>query len=126
MEFIRVLCRSVIQNGVGVAVNKFDGVRNSFYARGFEIRNTQIDGVPAAWTLDGANGETSADVSIYERVEIVRGATGLLSGAGEPSGTVNLGRKHADFADVNGYLNEGVGSWDSCRIRSEARRVGKG
>src|SRR3546814_12136369 len=89
-----ITVKDVIQNGVGVAVNEVDDVRNSFYARGFEIRNTQIDGVPAAWTLAGANGETSADVSIYERVEIVRGATGLLSGAGDPSASVNLVRKH--------------------------------
>ncbi|EPR16949.1 TonB-denpendent receptor [Sphingobium indicum IP26] len=114
-----ITVKDVIQNGVGVAVNEVDDVRNSFYARGFEIRNTQIDGVPAAWTLAGANGETSADVSIYERVEIVRGATGLLSGAGDPSASVNLVRKHADFADFKGYLNAGVGSWDSWRLSAD-------
>ncbi len=74
----------VIQNGVGVTVNEVDDVRNSFYARGFEIRNTQLDGVPTNWTLAGSAGETNIDVSIFERVEIVRGATGLLSGAGGP------------------------------------------
>ena len=43
--------KDVITNAVGVSANEVDDVRNSFFARGFEIRNTQVDGVPAAWTL---------------------------------------------------------------------------
>ncbi|AUW58566.1 TonB-dependent siderophore receptor [Sphingobium sp. SCG-1] len=109
----------VIQNGVGVAVNEVDDVRNSFYARGFEIRNYQIDGVPMAWTLAGNAGETIGDVSIYDRVEIVRGATGLLSGAGDPSASVNLVRKHADQQEWTGYLNASVGSWDTWRLSGD-------
>jgi outer membrane receptor for ferric coprogen and ferric-rhodotorulic acid len=105
----------IIQNAVGVAVSEVDDVRHNFYARGFEIRNTQLDGVPANWTLAGANGETNIDVSIYERVEIVRGATGLLSGAGDPSASVNLVRKHADAVEWTGYANAQYGSWDTFR-----------
>ncbi|HWL27837.1 MAG TPA: TonB-dependent receptor plug domain-containing protein, partial [Burkholderiaceae bacterium] len=109
----------VIANGVGVAVNEVDDVRNSFYARGFEIRNYQVDGVPTAWTLAGGAGETIADVSIYERVEIVRGATGLLSGAGDPSASVNLVRKHADSTDWTGYINASYGSWNTWRVSGD-------
>lgn len=111
--------KDVIQNGVGVAVTEVDDVRNSFFARGFEIRNTQIDGVPAAWTLAGGNGETSIDVSIYERIEIVRGATGLLSGAGDPSASVNLVRKHADSTELKGYVNASIGSWNTWRLSAD-------
>ncbi|MXO67154.1 TonB-dependent siderophore receptor [Altericroceibacterium endophyticum] len=109
----------VLVNSVGVAVNEVDDVRNNFYARGFEIRNTQIDGVPAAWTLAGSNGETNIDVSIYERVEIVRGATGLLSGAGDPSASVNLVRKHADARELTGYVTASGGSWDTFRASAD-------
>ncbi len=111
--------RDVIENGVGVAVNETDDVRNSFFARGFEIQNTQIDGVPTAWALGGDRGETIADVSIYERVEIVRGATGLLSGAGDPSASINLVRKHADRSEWGGYLNAAFGSWDTWRLSAD-------
>lgn len=111
--------RDVIENGVGVAVNETDDVRNSFFSRGFAIRNTQIDGVPTAWALGGDRGETIADVSIYERVEIVRGATGLLSGAGDPSASINLVRKHADRTDWSGYLNAALGSWDTWRVSAD-------
>ncbi|MBH1999778.1 MAG: TonB-dependent siderophore receptor [Sphingomonadaceae bacterium] len=111
--------KDVIVNSVGVSANEVDDVRNNFYARGFEIRNTQVDGVPAAWTLAGGNGETSIDVSIYERVEIVRGATGLLSGAGDPSASVNLVRKHADATDLTGYVNASIGSWNTWRVSAD-------
>jgi outer membrane receptor for ferric coprogen and ferric-rhodotorulic acid len=111
--------KDVIVNSVGVSANEYDDVRNGFYARGFEIRNTQVDGVPAAWTLAGGNGETSIDVSIYERVEIVRGATGLLSGVGDPSASVNLVRKHADATDLTGYVNASIGSWDTWRLSAD-------
>jgi len=109
----------VIQNGVGVTVNEVDDVRNSFYARGFEIRNYQVDGVPTAWTLAGGAGETMADVSIFERVEIVRGATGLLSGAGDPSASVNLVRKHAESQDWTGYVNGSYGRWNTWRVTGD-------
>jgi outer membrane receptor for ferric coprogen and ferric-rhodotorulic acid len=109
----------VIQNGVGVTVNEVDDVRNNFYARGFEIRNTQLDGVPTNWTLAGGAGETNIDVSIFERVEIVRGATGLLSGAGDPSASVNLVRKHADAVDWTGYASASYGSWDTLRLTGD-------
>lgn len=114
-----ITVKDVITNAVGVSANEVDDVRNNFYARGFEIRNTQVDGVPAAWTLAGGNGETSIDVSIYERVEIVRGATGLLSGAGDPSASVNLVRKHADATDFTGYVNASIGSWDTWRVSAD-------
>ena len=109
----------VIENGVGVTVGEIDDVRNEFFARGFEIKNYQVDGVPTAWTLAGGAGETVADVSIYERVEIVRGATGLLSGAGDPSASINLVRKHADSEDWKGYVNASYGSWNTWRVSGD-------
>jgi len=109
----------VIQNAVGVTVAEVDDVRNNFFARGFDITNYQIDGVPLAWTLAGGKGETNIDVSIYDRVEIVRGATGLLTGVGDPSASVNLVRKHADKTELGGYVNASYGSWDTWRVSAD-------
>lgn len=109
----------VIQNAVGVTVAEVDDVRNNFYARGFDITNYQVDGVPLAWTLAGGKGETNIDVSIYDRVEIVRGATGLLTGVGDPSASVNLVRKHADKSELGGYINASYGSWDTWRASAD-------
>ncbi|WP_343616786.1 TonB-dependent siderophore receptor [Novosphingobium sp.] len=111
--------KDVVENGIGVVVKETDDVRNSFYARGFQIQNTQIDGVPTAWALGGDRGETIADVSIYDRVEIVRGATGLLSGVGDPSASINFVRKHADKTKWGGYANAAYGSWDTWRLSGD-------
>ena len=109
----------VIVGATGVSVNEVDDVRNTFNARGFEITNYQVDGVPLAWTLAGGAGETMADVSIYERVEIVRGATGLLTGAGDPSASINLVRKHANSETLQGYVAGSFGSWNTWQVSGD-------
>lgn len=114
-----VTAADVLRNAVGISVNNLDDLRNQFYARGFEVRNFQYDGIPLAWTLAGGAGETSTDTSIYERVEVVRGATGLLTGAGDPSASVNFVRKHADATDLTGYINASYGSWDRWRASAD-------
>lgn len=109
----------VIVGTTGVSVNEVDDVRNTFTARGFEITNYQVDGVPLAWTLAGGAGETMADVSIYERIEVVRGATGLLTGAGDPSASINLVRKHADSEELTGYVDASFGSWNNWQVTAD-------
>jgi outer membrane receptor for ferric coprogen and ferric-rhodotorulic acid len=109
----------VISQTVGVSAKQLDTTRNTFSARGFDIDKYQIDGVPLAWSLAGDSGETIADVSIYERIEVVRGATGLLTGAGDPSASINLVRKHADSAELTGYVNAGVGRWNNRFITTD-------
>ena len=109
----------IVTNTVGVAANQVDDVRNTFNARGFEIKNYQIDGVPTGWTLAGGAGETMADVSLYERVEIVRGATGLMTGAGDPSASINLVRKHATATELTGYVSGSLGSWNNHQIQAD-------
>lgn len=109
----------VITQTVGVSSNNLDTTRNTFNARGFEIDKYQIDGVPQAWSLAGDSGETIADVSIYERIEVVRGATGLLTGAGDPSASINLVRKHATSDQLKGYVNAGIGRWDTKFISAD-------
>ncbi len=108
-----------VNNAVGVSASEMDNVRNTFYARGFEIDNYQIDGVPTSWSLAGDAGETVADVAIYERIEFVRGATGLLTGVGDPSASVNLVRKHATSRELEGYINVSAGRWNSKQITAD-------
>jgi len=108
-----------IKNTVGVSHTSWDNVRNGLQARGFKIENYQIDGVPMAWSILGDSGETIADVSVYERVEFVRGSTGLLTGTGDPSGSINLVRKKADSVGFNGYVNAGIGSWNRKELSTD-------
>ncbi|UTY59431.1 TonB-dependent siderophore receptor [Massilia sp. erpn] len=99
----------VANSATGVSAKEIDSVRSYFYSRGFQIDKIQLDGIP----MPGANeGEAKADTVIYDRVEIVRGATGLMSGTGNPSASINLIRKHADSKVFAGSASLGLGSWD--------------
>jgi outer membrane receptor for ferric coprogen and ferric-rhodotorulic acid len=98
----------VLAYTTGVSVKAVDRGRNMLAARGFEITNFQLDGVPVE---TGNIGLEEMSTAIYERVEVVRGATGLLQGAGEPSAAINLVRKHADARDFSGELSLEAGSW---------------
>ncbi|KJS25303.1 MAG: porin [Hyphomonadaceae bacterium BRH_c29] len=109
----------VVRNTAGVSIVEVDDVRNVFNARGFEVTNYQIDGVPLSWSLAGDSAETLADVSIYERVELVRGATGLLTGAGDPSASINLVRKHADARELEASVTGSFGSWENRQIAAD-------
>lgn len=108
-----------IKSTIGVSSISWDNVRNALQARGFEIQNYQIDGIPMSWSILGDSGETIADVSIYERVEFVRGSTGLLTGTGDPSASINLVRKKADSVDFNGHVSAALGSWNHKEITTD-------
>lgn len=108
-----------VNNAVSVSSEEVDNVRNNFYSRGFRIDSYQIDGVPTSWSLGGDSGETVADTAIYERIEFVRGATGLLTGVGDPSASINLVRKKADSRELTGFVDFAVGSWDERRVTAD-------
>lgn len=105
----------VLKNTTGIAANVYDSERSSFYSRGFMIDNYTFDDIPTsvgeAWNF----GDAAGDTAIYERIEIVRGATGLMTGAGNPSAAVNMVRKHADSREFTGNVNASYGSWDKQR-----------
>ena len=106
----------VVNNAAGVSAKGLDSSRQRFSARGFDIDNYQIDGVPVTWQSGGDAGETQSDMALYERIEIVRGATGLLTGAGNPSASINLVRKHANAREFSGDATVTLGRWNSRRL----------
>jgi len=94
---------------VGISKKDIDRGRSAITARGFEVQNFQLDGAP----FENGNvgfGETST--AQYERVDLVRGAAGLMQGAGDPSAVVNLIRKHATTSEFAGNISLEAGSWD--------------
>ena len=104
----------VMKNVNGVSVQNYDSDRWSFQARGFAVTNFQYDGVSAIY--DGVYdwGTTNSDMAIYDRIEVLKGATGLMSGSGDPSATVNMVRKRPT-AHFEGSATVGAGSWDNYR-----------
>jgi outer membrane receptor for ferric coprogen and ferric-rhodotorulic acid len=80
---------------------------DAYYSRGFAIANFEVDGVPTSSRMDNYTQNTA----MYDRVEVVRGATGLISGMGQPSATINLIRKRPT-ATPQASISGEAGSWD--------------
>jgi outer membrane receptor for ferric coprogen and ferric-rhodotorulic acid len=57
----------------------------------------------------------SPDSAFLDHMEIQQGAAGLLTGAGEPGGTINLVRKRPTET-FQGQVEAGLGSWDKRRL----------
>ncbi|WP_410481711.1 TonB-dependent siderophore receptor [Pseudomonas plecoglossicida] len=85
---------------------------NHIYVRGFEVGSIQVDGINRPDTYGFK--DDLADMVSYDRVEVVRGATGLMSGTGDPSATVNLIRKKPTL-ETQRKLTLKAGSWDNYR-----------
>ncbi|SDZ64230.1 outer-membrane receptor for ferric coprogen and ferric-rhodotorulic acid [Pseudomonas salomonii] len=104
----------VMRHTPGITVATYDSERTSYYSRGFAIQNFQYDGIPILQDAQYSSGHTLTDTVIYDRVEILKGATGLLTGAGGPGGTINMVRKKPT-SEFKGYVDLGAGSWDNYR-----------
>ncbi|MFT3964633.1 MAG: TonB-dependent siderophore receptor [Sphingobium sp.] len=105
----------VLANTPGIAFSQLDSERTVFSARGFSISDFQHDGVSTFYTSQYAAGESEMDMVIYDRIEVVRGATGLLTGAGNPSAAINLVRKRAISREQTGNFSLSAGSWELYR-----------
>ena len=105
----------VMRHTPGITVSSFDTDRTNYYARGFSINNFQYDGIPSAVRNVGYSaGNTLSDMAIYDRVEVLKGSTGLLVGAGSLGASINLIRKKPTH-DFQGHVTLGAGSWDNYR-----------
>ncbi|MEG2981928.1 MAG: TonB-dependent siderophore receptor, partial [Stenotrophomonas sp.] len=82
-----------------------------YFARGFPITNLMFDGLPTTYNADWV---ATADLAPYDRVEVVRGATGMMQGAGNPSAAINMVRKHPT-REFQASVSASAGSWDNYR-----------
>lgn len=104
----------VLRRAPGISVQNYDSERWEFSSRGAPITNFQYDGVNTDYDGVYDYGTTSTDMATFDRVEIIKGATGLMTGSGDPSATVNLIRKRPTPA-FKAALSGSVGSWDNYR-----------
>lgn len=111
--------RDVLDNTPGVYSYAYDSERVLFTARGFVVDNLMYDGVPAVTSANTDSIDETLDTALYERIEIVRGATGLMTGAGSPAASVNLVRKHADSKTFAADLRATVGRWNDQRYEAD-------
>ncbi|MCU1775789.1 TonB-dependent receptor [Pseudomonas sp. 14P_5.3_Bac1] len=87
-----------------------------FYSRGFKMLGQyQYDGVPLDMGKDYVQADSfTANMAIYDRVEVLKGAAGMLKGAGTASGAVNFVRKRPQ-AKPTTSLSLSAGTWDNYR-----------
>ncbi|MFY9073263.1 TonB-dependent siderophore receptor [Aliarcobacter butzleri] len=91
----------------GVSINKWDE-RVMPTARGFSVDYYLFDGMPTY--QQNAN---DIDLIVFDRVEVVKGANGLTTGAGNPAMGMNFIRKHANSKEFKGNIDLNAGSWDN-------------
>ncbi len=104
----------------GINVDLWETNRASFNSRGFEIQLTQMDGLGMSNSFGVALGRE--DTFLFDKVEIIRGANGLLTGVGNASGTVNYVRKRPKNTD-GGEANVRLGSYGLKRVALDYNKV---
>jgi len=101
---------------VGVNVEQVETDRTYYNARGFDITNFQIDGVglPLSWGIQYGD----LDTVTFDRVDVVRGVNGMMTGTGNPSATINYIRKRPT-ADFQATASASYGSWNDKRLEAD-------
>jgi outer membrane receptor for ferric coprogen and ferric-rhodotorulic acid len=107
--------RTVLDNTPGIYSDAYDSERVLFFSRGFLIDTLMVDGVPAISNFNTGSIDETIDTAAYDRIEVVRGATGLMTGAGSPGASINLVRRHADSTTPSLTFDVSAGSWNDHR-----------
>lgn len=102
----------VLRQATGVNVDSAETDRTYYNARGFDIINFQFDGIGQPLSYGLQTGQI--DTALFDRVEVVRGATGLLSQTGNPSAAINFVRKRPT-RELGGFASLSYGSYDQVR-----------
>ncbi|OTG78440.1 TonB-dependent siderophore receptor [Acinetobacter sp. ANC 5054] len=82
------------------------------YARGQTVDSYLLDGIKLLNSYSSIF--QSQDTALFDRVEIVRGANGLMTGAGTASASINMVRKKP-LKDFKASVSASAGSWDTYR-----------
>lgn len=104
----------------GINVEQYETNRAIFNSRGFEIQVTQIDGLSLVNSYATVVGRE--DTFLFERIELIRGANGLLTGVGNSSGTINYIRKRPKNENST-EINLSAGSFDLKRAAVDYNTV---
>ncbi|MDB5716014.1 MAG: TonB-dependent siderophore receptor [Sphingomonadales bacterium] len=115
-DFALTNIADVLDQAVGVNVNRNETDRTDYTARGFAVTNRQVDGIGLSLQTGTQLGDL--DTALFERVEIVRGANAIMTGVGNPSATINYLRKRPTEkfqANASAY----GGSFDMWRVEGD-------
>lgn len=115
-DFSAFNVNDALRLATGVTVEAWETNRTNYSSRGFEIKNTQIDGVglPNDWGIVTGSVEAYG----YDKIEVIRGANGLLTGVGNASGTLNYVRKRPTN-ETGGEIGASLGSYNMKRVQGD-------
>ena len=112
--------QDVLDNTPGIYTYAWDTERVIFTSRGFVIDNLMYDGVPAETNFSTDSIDETIDTAMYERIEIVRGATGLMTGAGSPAASDQSASQACGQQGVcDSSLGLTAGSWNDYRVDAD-------
>lgn len=103
----------------GINVEQVETDRTYYTARGFDITNFQVDGLGLPQMYGNVSG--NVDTVIYDRIEVLRGGTGLMAGMSDPSATINFIRKRPT-AKLQASASAMFGSWNNRRLEADVSR----
>lgn len=109
-----------VEMATGLNVEQYETNRATFNSRGFEVQLTQIDGLGMTNSWGTVVGQQ--DTYLFDKIEVIRGANGLLTGVGNASGTINYVRKRPKNTD-GGEISLGGGSYDKKRLALDYNKV---
>ncbi|EUJ09893.1 TonB-dependent siderophore receptor [Methylophilaceae bacterium 11] len=118
LDDFRILSvNEALSYATGIKVEQFETDRTEYTARGLNITSFQIDGLNSPISFSGTN-YGDLDVAVFDRIEVLRGANGLVAGTGNPSATINFVRKRAT-KDFQAKVDVSAGSWDNRRLDAD-------
>lgn len=109
----------VLEHTTGITKSQRNFGAHVYTIRGYVIPETNylIDGVSG--NVYNPTGWVPTDMAVFDRVEVLRGAGGLIVGAGDPSGVINMVRKRPK-AERHFDVTARVGSWNNYRMEVDA------
>lgn len=107
---------TALENSATINVEQVETDRTYYTSRGFELSNFQVDGL--GLPLVNSNSHGRMDSALYERIEVVHGANGVMTGVGSPSATVNMVRKRPK-SETQGSVVASLSSWSGKRLEGD-------
>ncbi len=104
----------VLESSSTISVLRRGGDGAAYYSRGFALQS-QFDGIPNPIGIGESNRGPAPDTAFLDKVEILQGASGLMGGAGDPGGTINLVRKRPT-EQFQAHVESQLGSWNKKRL----------
>jgi outer membrane receptor for ferric coprogen and ferric-rhodotorulic acid len=92
------------------------GDANNFFVRGENV-NLQVDGMrqmASGWAVDTHKQYSMDDMVEIDRIEVLKGSSGLMNGDGKYGATVNMVRKRPTH-EFKASMGASAGSWDNYR-----------